>query len=582
MKCNYSNLCGPNSKILGDQGRNYYVKNGGTAAVLDSPEENNDVYMPYVELKINDDLFISGDSIDTAFDDFGSCNTNNNTRNDDQGTTLNVVTSKSYIQSFEMTTGGQSTGTIVIITCDYSVVEKLLDVTVKNTCTWPKNELGGGVVSGHINIGWIIKDCNGNTKKYTMIEVNNNESNTYTNDEGTEVSSGPYIYGVFKKADVSYENGIYKITMSFLDSGEITENSKFDKICFTEEHANTFAAALDKAVKFNCDNRDSDLPTTVSRISLSQSSNAIASWKFTANDGGEKGPKSVWNGWRQSLFPFLREISNSLMTSNGKGWWFAYDNGSCGKPSVLLVEDRNPNLCVNENGLSINGVFTTYIVNGGNCSPVIKFTPSFNSVPVETKENNGGINQVSAKFSIGGGGPSAVDQTPVQIFNCQGEIDPETGKTVLTAGSVRDNKSTNGYWATVSSVLEQLIWRTPVNIVRETAKAIYAQTLTEASDGAGMSIFAPVKATLEIHGDPFWANTMNILNNCFIKVILLNPFCIETNSSGECEFLQKAKCNSKFSGVYKVGSAKHSINSGSYVTTLELYSIGVDPETTLN
>jgi hypothetical protein len=96
-----------------------------------------------------------------------------------------------------------------------------------------------------------------------------------------------------------------------------------------------------------------------------------------------------------------------------------------------------------------------------------------------------------------------------------------------------------------------------------------------------MSLFAPIKATLEIHGDPFWANTMNILNNCFIKVILLNPFCLETNSNGECEFLQKAKCNSKFSGVYKVGSAKHSINSGSYVTTLELYSVGVDPETSL-
>ena len=100
MKCNYSNLCGPGSKILGDEAKNYYVKNGGTAAAIDSPEENNDVYMPYVELKINDDLFVSGDSSMTAVDDFGSCNASNNTRNDDQGATLNVVTSKSYIQRY--------------------------------------------------------------------------------------------------------------------------------------------------------------------------------------------------------------------------------------------------------------------------------------------------------------------------------------------------------------------------------------------------------------------------------------------------------------------------------------------------
>lgn len=577
MKCNYSNLCGAGSTITG--GNNYYVKNGGTAKSGDAPEENNDVYMPYVELKINEDLFVSGDSTDTAINDFDSCNTSNDGQGDQP---LNVVTSKSYIQSFEMTAGATSTGTIVIVTCDYSVVERLLDVTVKSTCEWPDYQLGGGVVKGHINIGWIIKDCNGNTKKFTMIEVNNNQSNTYTTEDGNEVASGPYIYGVFTKADVSYENGIYKVTLNFIDSGSITEEYKFDKICFSEEHADTFTNAILQAVKFNCDNRESDLPQTISRIALTRGG-AIGNWKFSPNDGGKNGPKSVYNGLRTTLFSFLREISNCLMTTNKKGWWFAYDNGSCGKPSVLLVEDRNPNLCISDNGLDINGQFTTYVVNGGNCSPVIKFTPSFNSVPVkkETEDTAAGPKVSGTKFSIGGGGPSAVDQTPVQLFNCQGERNPDTGKIGLTAGSVRDNKSTNGYWATVTSIAEQLIWRTPVDIVRQTAKAIYAQTITEASDGAGMSIFAPIKATLEIHGDPFWANTINVIHNCFIKVILLNPFCLEKNSSGECEFLQKPKCNSKFSGVYKVGSAKHSINSGSYVTTLELYSIGVDAENIL-
>jgi len=575
MACNYSNLCGPGSKITSD--KDYYVKNGGTARERENPEENNDVYMPYVELKIGNDIYISGDSSMTAVDDFDSCYTTDINKEGDQ---LNVVTSKSYIQSFEMTAGSHYEGTIVIITCDYSVVENLLDVTPKSSCAWSDYQLGGNEALGHINIGWIIKDCNGNTRKFTMIEVNNKESNIYTNSDNEEVSSGPYIYGIFRKADVTYENGIYKITMNFQDGSAYLDETKLDQVWFSEEFKGTFQEALGKSAKFNCDNRDSDLTQSISMLSFIKGS--ISNWKFSPNDGGKNGPRSVYNGLRTTLFSFLREISNSLLTSNQKGWWFGYDNGSCGKPSILLVEDRNPSLCIRDNGLDTNGTFITYIVNGGNCSPVIKFSPSFNSVPLKKDlENNGGIIEVGTKFSIGGGGPSAIDQTPVQIFNCEGEYNETTGNTDLKASSVRDNNSSNGYFATVSSIAEQLIWRAPVNIVKQTAKAIFGQTVTEAADGPAMSLFAPIKATLEIHGDPFWANSINIYNNCFIKVILLNPFCLEKNSE-VCEFLQKPKCNSKFSGIYKVGSAKHSINSGSYVTTLELYSIGIDAQTSLS
>ena len=581
MTCNYSNLCGPNSKITSTN--DYYVNNGGTAKSGESPENNNNVYMPYVEFKIGEDLFVSGDSSATAVDDFDSCYNSNPEKAQPE---LNVATSKSYIQSFEMTVGGRCQGTIVIITCDYSVVERLLDITPKSTCGWSEYQLGNegnADLIGHINIGWIIKDCNGNTKKFTMIEVNNNESNMYETEDGTEVTSGPYIYGIFRKADVTYENTIYKVTLSFVDGGSFAEENKMDLLCFSEEHAGTFTEALLKAVKFNCDNRESDLTQTVSRVSFIPGSDAISKWSFGQNDGGKNGPKSVYNGLRTTLFSFLREISNYVLTDNKKGWWFGYDNGSCGKPSVLLVEDRNPSLCISDKGINSNGQLVTYVVNGGNCSPVIKFTPSFNSVPVKKeKEDNGTIKEVGTKFSIGGGGPSAVDQTPVQLFNCVGEIDENTGNTALKAGSVRDNKSANGYWATISSIAEQLIWRAPVDIVKQTAKAIFSQTVTEAGDGPAMSLFAPIKASLEIHGDPYWANTINIYKNCFIKVILINPFCLEKSSSGPCEYLQKAQCNSKFSGVYKVGEAKHSISSGSYVTTLELYSIGIDDNTTLS
>ena len=137
--------------------------------------------------------------------------------------------------------------------------------------------------------------------------------------------------------------------------------------------------------------------------------------------------------------------------------------------------------------------------------------------------------------------------------------------------------------ATISGIMEVLNFKSPINITEETANSVYNQAKAEAGDGNAMNLFAPVKATLEIHGDPFWANSINLFKYCFIKIIFLNPYCIENKSSGlGCEFLQKPKCNSKFSGIYKVGSAKHSISSGSYVTTLDLFAITMNGDNNNN
>lgn len=578
MACNYilSNLdtCGP---ITTGSSPNY-IKNGGSVHAAFNFEANH-VYMPYVELKIEGDLYITGDSqsssttIETPFCDTPFFNISES---------VNIGTNKTYIQSFEMTVGKSFEGTIVIITCDYNRILKLLATTPKETCDWDGYVLGdsksarsgNGTVIGHIDIGWLIKDCNGNVKKFTMKEISNNFATTYYTEDDEEKVSGPYIYAIFKKVDVSFENGVYKATMTFVDGFSFHEETKLDKIWGDETMRITFKDALKLAAKFNCNTRKPDMDQQVARFSVTTN----GKWQFAEKDGGKNGPSSVYNSWRQSLFPFLREVSNYLLTKDKKGWWFGYDNGSCGVPTFLLVEDRNPQICLNDTtGINAN---IAYVVNGGDCSPVIKFSPSFNAVPVENEGNADSSSNPNAKgvktdISIGGGGPSGLDQTPLQLFSCNGVYNPNTGQTNATS-TLQKNNAANGLLATVSSIAEQIIFRSPINVIKETAIAIYNQSITEAGDGNAPHLFAPIKATLEIHGDPYWANSLNLFKDCFIKIVFLNPFCIESNKNNECEWLQKPKCNDKFSGIYKVQSARHSINAGSYVTSLELFSIAVD------
>jgi hypothetical protein len=570
MACNYSNLCGPTSSTTNN---NEYVKNGGSAHSTFNFEKNN-VYMPYVEVRIENDLYVTGDAGETWEVEKTFCDTPYFIEMEK----VDVSTTKSYIQSFEMTVGKSYEGSVVIVTCDYSKVEKLLSITPPETCGWDEYEIGeaGSAVIGHIDIGWLIKSCDGSIKKFTMKEMNNQNSNMYQTEEGYEKLSGPYIYGIFKKVDVSSENGIYKVTMTFVDGFAFNEETKLDKIWGDERMKLSFKDAIIAASKFNCNTRKDDGTQVVSRISF----RINLPWTFDTKYGGENGPKSVWNGWRQSLFPFLREISNYLLSVSNKGWWFAYDNGSCGAPSILLVEDRNPSLCFNEKDIVFNGKSITYIANGGDCSPVIKFSPSFNSVTVQN--NTKGTDKPSEKIALGAGGPSGLDGKPIEILDCSKKFDAKTGESKITA-TPKNTNSANGPMATISGIMEVLNFKSPINITKETANAVYNQAKAEAGDGNAMNLFAPVKATLEIHGDPFWANSINLFKYCFIKIIFLNPYCIENKSSGlGCEFLQKPKCNSKFSGIYKVGSAKHSISSGSYVTTLDLFAITMNGDNNNN
>lgn len=545
----------------GQAGRNFnYIQNG--RGIRDPFEKSqNHSYVPYVIFALGDTIYATADPLDTVIS------------NDNE---YYKFDGKTYIQSFEMTIGTSFEGNISFITCDYEVVKKLISIVPTENCEFDKFFFGGDkVAAAYIDIGWIIRGCDDSVSKYGMKKATESGSglagNFYRILLGPEQNSGPYIYGLAQSVNVTSDGGSYKVSMKFIDGFQKVEQNRLDTIIFNESHKGRLAEAIKKFAKFNCKNRKEDSKQEVAKVRVLGNNKRIVEWEFPKNDGGALGPFTFLNPNRLSLFEYYREILNTFTTERKKGFSFAYDNGSQGKPTILLLEDRKANFCVGEKGLVDFNNIPTYIVGGGDCSPVIKFNTQYQATPLKrtTDENP---TQVSGDFAIGGGNPSGMGQKPVQIFKCIREKNQQTGTP--DDAKIKESSTGNGVNTSLALNYTQSI-HTPPNQVAEKLSTAINANIAAGFDTDNLPIIGLIKAELEIHGDPFWANTLNWLKNQYIKIVFINPYCVDVKTEN-CDNLAVSTCNSHLSGIYQVKSCRHTINAGSYSTTLELYNINVD------
>jgi len=562
MPCNNKNNFEVLNACASGSGFNYITNGGGIKEPF--TKKDNSVYVPYV-------LFVLGDKAYSTADPLGQ---NVTTAGNNE-----YKFNNSYIQSFEMTIGTSFEGNITLVTCDFDDVKKLISIVPKEGCKWDKfimgNESGdASLAKAYIDIGWIIRGCNDSVDKYGMQKATSNNNNSYKIiSDGKETTSGPYIYGLMQSVNVSSDAGVYKVSIKFTDGFGKTEESRLDNIVFSEKLKGALKGAIDKFAKFNCENKKEDGLTTVAFVTIPTKPNQkITEWEFMPDQGGKNGVFNVFNPNRLSLFQYYRELLNGFQTNSKKGFNFAYDNGSKGKPSILMIEDRKPNWCLGEKGETNYDNIPTYIVGGGDCSPVIKFNTQFQATPLArvNPENN---ESPKLKAGTGGGGPSGTGQGVVQIPSCSRLKNLKTGQsgepTVTSTYS-------NGPGVNISPTPATMNDTPPSRIAAIKIETLQAN-LIAGVDLDNLPIVGPIKADLEIHGDPYWANTVNWLKTPYIKIIFIDPYCVKvtTNENGACESLAKSACNKELSQVYQVKSCRSTINSGSYTTTLELYSINI-------
>jgi hypothetical protein len=387
-----------------------------------------------------------------------------------------------------------------------------------------------------LDFGWIVtKDCG--SENYEKISVKNS---------GNGPQTGISILPI--RMNVVYEGGMIKYTLEAQDMMSRVWETRLECNIGKDDHKITLKEAIrilaktGQSPRFHVDFLKSDY---------------LSRWDFKkdgdANKKGE-GPLGVWSTNQQNKLDTIRNWIKGYVTEAGKGIVFQYMTKDeyifhTGRPDfdeeavLILLEDPGPDECKPIiDFCSMGGDFHlgTYIVNGGNKSPVSSFNPSVNWTFSPNSCNGGGAAPDSGegakpdgKKKCGAGGE---------------EIQKDCGGVMVANVP---HSSSEGNSSRASDDVEANAAHQKANAFRE--------------------FFSPIEAELKIIGDPSYVFPTFFMTKT-ISLIVINPYHLRSTGEQGCpDWLAEPVCNSVFSNKnWMIMGVDHQINPGSYYTTLKL------------
>lgn len=198
------------------------------------------------------------------------------------------------------------------------------------------------------------------------------------------------------------------------------------------------------------------------------------------------------------------------------------------------------------------GTLGTFVVNGGKCSPVIRFDPKLNYISGQAKQSTGGT-------------PSSADDSGAQVTEnnekpsslCPDDkenVGPENQATIPQ--NARENYPPD---------------RVHREVLRSNMAHIKANIMTEFQ-------IAPIQGDLVVHGMPFQQYVdMTMFLFAPMSIIVMNPFFIAGNVNDGCgdwSWLASSGCNEVLSDKHYIcQGVNHSIKEGSYTTTFKVINV---------
>jgi hypothetical protein len=274
-----------------------------------------------------------------------------------------------------------------------------------------------------------------------------------------------------------------------------------------------------------------------------------ADGKIKCEDGfkwkifGKGGPPGTWQADNQNRIAVISKWVQPFRVDNGTEeglgiipFW------EPGDPDVLVLltdPSEEKNSC-GGNSSSVG----TFIVNGGKCSPVIEFSPTFNWIT--------GM----ANFSAGGetSGPG----TTKSNFHEDVKKQNQEKEHCETTGLQQQNTITQQAWRAYG----------PKNGWIQNMRSMQAHEKAGRITEIGVT---PIQATLKILGDPRSKFTENHLGRT-CSIVAINPFHLSGEKNKGCgDWLADPPCNVILSNKnWLLQGINHSIKEGSYTTTLKL------------
>lgn len=364
-----------------------------------------------------------------------------------------------------------------------------------------------------VRFGWVVSNCNG-TNDYI-------ESPTITFTPVTlviDISSGTNKFIV---------EGVDAVSVSFTSHNDQIFGDDVQKV------------PLKQAIRRLCEDISPSFNVEFLRL---DSNGNYSEWDFKGYPGD--GPESSWEADGQHKLAAIMKWIEPYQTDQNKGITPIW-NTSAEIPTLALLEDTHPGC---DEYRSCSNSLASYIVGGGNCSPVIKFTPTINWT-------------LSAAASMAGATGTAGGAT--------------TGEAIKKEKSDCDVQSREygvQQYVTTTRQAKETYGRN--SAMRETEKSQNLHlkaNLNQTSSGEGIS------AELQIQGNPssWYVHTTRWVGKT-LSIAVINPFHINVvrgNGDNEYEdWLARPGCNNILSNrSWQIMGVNHTIREGSYITSFSLF-----------
>jgi hypothetical protein len=393
------------------------------------------------------------------------------------------------------------------------------------------------------------------------------KSNCESFGEQDMVTFDGFIKMMLVEVQVSYGEGLVKYVMEGTALDVVTTNMR-------EDVADGPGMRLVDAISRICATKG--ITPVFASVQADGSIKAVESWPqglsadkapWEWNVGGTDGPRGSWQGDNNDVLSTISRWIEPYRIKHGRwgaGILMAFDSKEhnrlflwkdpksdkkCPDYSVSAAQTSSTEGKVKGQRSSLG----TFIVNGGKCSPVIRFDPKINFISGLAQKNTGG--------TAGG----AESSEPVKS---------EGDSTAPTGACAEDDKGVGPeHQATITQSAKENYAPDLVN--REAT--ISSQAHVRANGFAEFTI-NPLQAEMTTIGMPT-DDFVNFLNFLFspVSIIVINPFFLSgarNEGCGDWSWLAGSGCNQILSdNQWICEGVNHSIKEGSYTTTLKLMNV---------
>lgn len=406
------------------------------------------------------------------------------------------------------------------------------------------------VIKVSLNFGYVFTNKNGGNAVY--------QQSFGAKAELSDKPIGPYIDFFVMKIDVTFDNNIWKYKLE-LKGPDLKAAQRRVKITQGKSAQKMpILTAFEMMQDGTCPPKPTNAPKRQSRIALvRQPQGANGAWSYAQQKGADTpaGKTGVYPGYNLPVLDAVVKNLNNFVTDHTKGVFLCYPSGA-NDECLYLIEAESTECSTDRTkykNCKIASFVGTYVVNGGDFSPVISFSPKIEFVGVPNR-------MVGAAT----GGSNSSKSANILSCNISTQTNTEPGKEVAIAGApASNNREANP----------------PSQIAGITATA--ASKNFEANNFSKPMLGA-VTAELTIQGDPRYLWSLNILGS-FIKIIFVNPFTViqsDLFDNGKINgvWLSLPTINDQISSIpFLINGCDHEVSDGKWITKLKL--TGVEQKT---